>query len=308
MNTYLIPNTDLEVSEISLGCMRMKNKSVDEIEALVKVALDNGINFFDHADIYGGGSSEAVFGEVLKKHPDWRSKMIIQTKCGINVKQHTYDFSKAYILSCVEGSLKRLNVKMIDVLLLHRPDALMDPKEVAEAFDQLYHLGKVRYFGVSNMDASTMALLQKHLKHKLIINQLQFNVVHAFMIEHNMNLNTIENVAMMRDTGLVDYCRLHDVLIQPWSVLQSTSPNSGTYIDNPEYPELNVKLEEVANHYGVTKAAIAIAWILRHPAGMQPIVGTTNPKHLQELCEASKIKLTHEEWYALYLSVGRKLP
>lgn len=308
MNTYSLPNTDLQVSEISLGCMRMKNKAVDEIETLVKVALDNGINFFDHADIYGNGSSETVFGEVLKKHPDWRSQMIIQTKCGINVDKHTYDFSKEHILSSVEGSLKRLNVQMIDVLLLHRPDALMDPKEVAEAFDQLYHLKKVRYFGVSNMDASTMALLQKHLKHKLIINQLQFNVVHAFMIEHNMNLNTCDDVALMRDSGLVSYCMLHDVLIQPWSVLQSTSPNSGTYIDNPDYPQLNLKLEEVAKHYGVTKAAIAIAWILRHPSGMQPIVGTTNPKHLQELCEASKIKLTREEWYELYLSVGRKLP
>jgi predicted oxidoreductase len=308
MKTYHVSNTDLVVSEIALGCMRISSKSVEEVEVLVKTALDLGINFFDHADIYGNGKSELVFGEVLRRHPEYRAKMIIQTKVGIDLIHHTFDFSKDYILEAVEGCLQRLGIQTIDVLLLHRPDALYDPVEIAEAFDELYDQGKVRTFGVSNMEPSAMALIQKYTKHKLIANQLQFNVVHAFMVEHPINVNMIHASSLLRDTGLIDYCRLNDVLIQPWSVLQSTSPGSGTFIDNPEYPELNLKLQELSTKYKVTKSAISLAWILRHPAKMQPIVGTTNPIHLRELCEASKITLTKEEWYGLYTSVGRRLP
>lgn len=306
MNYYDIPTTDLHVSTISMGCMRIAKKSVDEVEVLVKTALDCGINFFDHADIYGGGKSEELFGEVLKRNPELRKQMIIQTKCGI--RPGRFDFSKEHILASVENSLRRLQIKTIDVLLLHRPDVLMDPQEIAEAFDELYMAGKVRYFGVSNMDPMQIELLQKFTKHKLIINQLQFNVVHAFMVEAQLNVNMREEVSLNRDNGVLNYCRLNDILIQPWSVLQSNSWNGGLYIDNPTYPELNAKLKELGEKYSISKTAVAIAWILRHPAGMQPIIGTTNPQHMIDTCAASSIQLTREEWYQLYLSVGRQLP
>lgn len=306
MKYYDLPGTDLHVSSIAWGCMRISRKSVDEVETLIRTALDLGINFFDHADIYGGGKSETLFGEVLKRHPELREKMIIQTKCGI--RQGRFDFSKEHILASVDASLARLNIKTIDILLLHRPDVLMEPKEIAEAFDTLHAQGKVRYFGVSNMDSWQIQLLQKHTKHKIIANQVQFNVVHAFMVEYQLNVNMREDVSVNRDNGVLNYCQLNDILVQPWSVMQANSWNGGLYIDNPEYPKLNEELVNLGKKYGVTKAAIAIAWILRHPAGMQPIIGTTSPEHLKETCEAESITLTREEWYQLYLSVGRELP
>lgn len=306
MEYYKLPQSDLTVSKIALGCMRMSDKSVEEVEELVKTALDLGINFFDHADIYGGGKSEEIFGEVLKRHPEYRAKMILQTKCGI-VPGKRYDFSKEHILQCVNDSLKRLNTDHVEILLLHRPDALCDPQEVAEAFDELYQTGKVKYFGVSNHTPLQIELLKKYSKYPLIINQLQLSIVHSVMIDSGLNMNMKEVFAQDKDGGVLDYCRLNDMTIQPWSSIQA-SWAEGTFIDHPDYQKLNDVMQELANKYHVTKPAIAIAWLLRHPAKMQPIVGTTSPIHLKKISEACKIQITRQEWYDLYLASDKPLP
>lgn len=306
MKYFILPKTNLNVSKLALGCMRIADKSIEQVEELVKTALELGINFFDHADIYGGGKSEKLFGEVLKKNPDLREKMIIQTKCAI-VPGKRYDFSKEYIIDSVNGSLERLNTDYVDILLLHRPDALCDPKEVAEAFDELYEAGKVKYFGVSNHTPYQIQLLQKYTKHPIIINQLQLSIVHSVMIDSGLNMNMKEAWAQDKDGGVLDYCRLNDITIQPWSVIQA-SWAEGTFIENPDYAKLNDVLQELANKYNVTKATIAVAWLLRHPANMQPIAGTTSPKHLTELAEAVNVDLTRQEWYDLYLASGKPLP
>lgn len=306
MKYFQLPHTDLKVSRIALGCMRIADKSVEEVEVLVKTAIDQGINFFDHADIYGGGKSEKVFGEVLKRNPELREKMIIQTKCAI-VPGKRYDFSKEHIISSVENSLKRLQTDHVEILLLHRPDALCDPKEVAEAFDELYDRGMVKYFGVSNHTPLQIQLIQKYTKHPIIINQLQLSIVHSVMIDSGLNMNMKEAWAQDKDGGVLDYCRLNDITIQPWSVVQA-SWEEGTFLNNSDYQKLNDVMQKLADEYHVTKSAIAVAWLLRHPACMQPIVGTTSPTHLIESCQATDVELTRQQWYDLYLAGGKPLP
>lgn len=306
MEYFDLPHTDLKVSRVALGCMRIANKSVEEVEELVKTALDEGINFFDHADIYGGGKSEEIFGQVLSRNPELRKQMVIQTKCAI-IPGKRYDFSKEHIINSVYASLERLQTDHVEILLLHRPDALCDPKEVAEAFDELYESGKVKYFGVSNHTPFQIELLQKYTKHPIIINQLQLSIVHSVMIDAGLNMNMKENWAQDKDGGVLDYCRLNDIVIQPWSVVQA-SWAEGTFLDNKNYQNLNDVMKELADEYHVTKSAIAIAWLLRHPAGMQPIVGTTSPEHLKESCLACDVDLTRQQWYDLYLASGKTLP
>lgn len=304
MKYYELSN-GLSVSAISLGCMRMFKMSVEEVEKLVETALSNGINFFDHADIYGGGKCEELFGEVLKRNPHWRDKMIIQTKCGIC--RGYYDSSYEHIIESVNASLERLNTYYIDVLLIHRPDALMDNKEVARAFNELYESGKVRAFGVSNMNPSQIEYIKKACNYPLVFNQLQFNVVNAGMIDAGINVNMNNSASINHDSDVLNYCMNNDIVIQPWSVLQA-SWEKGTYLNHPDYPKLNEKLNELATKYNTEPATIALAWILRHPAHMQPIVGTTNCEHLASMCKACDIELTRPEWYELYLSVDRMLP
>lgn len=295
----------MKASQIALGCMRIADKSVEEVEALVKTAMDNGINFFDHADIYGGGKSEELFGEVLKRNPNWRKDMIIQSKCGI--RRGFYDFSKEHILASVETSLQRLQCDYLDILLLHRPDTLMEPKEVAEAFEELYCAGKVKSFGVSNMNTMQMELLQKYIKYPLTINQLQFNPVNATMVDSGMNVNMDNAGAVDRDGSILEYARLHEITIQPWSIMQA-SWEKGTFLQHPEYAKLNEVLSEVGKKYNVSASAMNVAWILRHPANMQPIAGTTSPEHLADICKGADIEITREEWYQIYTSAGKMLP
>lgn len=302
---YIEINNDLKISRVAFGCMRIGNKSVDSIEKLIFSAIEGGINFFDHADIYGKGLSEQLFGEVLKTNPNLRNQMIIQSKCGI--RPGYFDFSKDHIINSVTESLKRLNTNYLDVLLLHRPDSLMEPYEVSEAFDYLYSKGMVRNFGVSNFNVMQIELLQKYLHHKIRFNQLQFNVVHSTMVDSGLNVNMKNDLAINRDDSILEYCRLKDITIQPWSVMQA-SWEEGTYIDNPNYQALNNKLDELGLKYNVSKNTIALAWILRHPAKMQPIIGTTNTYHLEDLLKVPKIILSREEWYNLYCSVGKILP
>jgi predicted oxidoreductase len=305
MKTIHIANSDLHASEISLGCMRISELSNAEISTLVYTALDEGINFFDHADIYGDGKSEEKFAEALNLTSSLRDKMLLQTKCGI--REDCYDFSKEHILKSVDGSLKRLRTDYVDVLLLHRPDALVEPEEVAEAFTTLQSSGKVKYFGVSNHNPMQIELLSKYLKQKILINQLQLSITNTGMIDVGINVNMEIDPSIDRDGSILDYCRLKDITIQAWSPFQYGF-FEGVFLNNDKFPELNRKINEIAAAKGVTNTAIAVAWILRHPAKIQPIVGTTNPSRLKDICKASGVNLTRSEWYQIYLAAGNKLP
>ena len=308
MKYYMMKNTDLEVSALALGTMRIPDKGIDAAEKLIHTALDLGINFIDEADIYGGGTSEEMLGYIFDRNPGLRDKVILQSKAGIVFRNgHRYDMSKSYIVPAVEDSLRRLRTDHLDILLLHRPDALMDPAEVAEAFDELHKAGKVRYFGVSNQNASQMRLLEKYLHMPIVADQLQFSLLHSGLVDQGIFVNMIDSEATDRDGGTLNYCMLEDIRIQSWSPLQA-SGWTGTFIDNPKYAKTNEILADLADKYGVSKTAVALAWILRHPAGMQPILGTTSVEHLTESCDATNFTLTNQEWYDLYLAERRPLP
>lgn len=292
-------------SAISLGCMRMGGLTEKRVDAIMDTAIENGINFFDHADIYGRGDAEKVFGDYLKRNKNARDKMFIQTKCAIHDGQ--FDFSKEHILKSVEGSLLRLGVDYVDVLLLHRPDTLMEPEEVAEAFDVLEASGKVRYFGVSNQNMMQMELLKTCVKQPLIANQLQFSVTEAGMVTSGMNVNMKNPESVMHDGSFLEYSRIKNITIQAWSPFQYGF-FEGNFVDSDKYPELNRVLAEIGEKYGISKTGVAAAWILRHPANMQVIVGTMNPEHLKDVCDASDVVLTRQEWYDIYRAAGHKLP
>ena len=308
MRYITLGQDDKELSEIVLGMMRIKDKSVKEVEELVETALSVGINAFDLADIYGRGRCEELLGLVLKNRPDLREKMWIQSKCGIRIEEFTYfDFSKDYIIKSVDGILQRLKIDHLDSLLLHRPDALMEADQVAEAFDILHTSGKVRDFGVSNQNPMMMELLKKEVKQPLSINQLQLSAAFTPGFESGFHVNMEDSQAAMRDGSIFEYCKLHDVVIQAWSVLQF-GYFKGNFVGNEKFQALNQVLDRLAIKYGVTSSTIAISWILRYPAKMQAVVGTTNPKHLREVSQAANFSLTRKEWYEIYLAAGNNLP
>ena len=308
MRYITLGQDDKELSEIVLGMMRIKDKSVKEVEELVETALSVGINAFDLADIYGRGRCEELLGLVLKNRLDLREKMWIQSKCGIRIEEFTYfDFSKDYIIKSVDGILQRLKIDHLDSLLLHRPDALMESDQVAEAFDLLYKQGKVRNFGVSNQNPMMMELLKKDVKQPLAVNQLQLSAAFTPGFESGFHVNMEDSQAAMRDGSIFEYCKLHDVVIQAWSVLQF-GYFKGNFVGNEKFQALNQVLDRLAIKYGVTSSTIAISWILRYPAKMQAVVGTTNPKHLREVSQAANFSLTRKEWYEIYLAAGNNLP
>lgn len=285
--------------------MRIANMEASAVDALVKTAVDVGINFFDHADIYGDGKSEEVFAHSVQRLGLERSQLILQSKCGI--RKGFWDFSKEHILDSVEGILKRLKTDYLDVLLLHRPDALVEPEEVAQAFEQLHQRGLVRHFGVSNHNPSQIELLQASVPMKLQVNQLQFSITNTGMIDHGLNVNMEIDRSVDRDGGVLDYCRLKKITIQPWSPFQFGF-FEGAFLDNPKFPKLNQVIDAMAERYGVSNTTIAITWILRHPARMQPIVGTTNPERVKQVALASGVSLTRQEWYEIYQAAGNTLP
>ncbi len=308
MRYITLGQDDKELSEIVLGMMRIEDKSVKEVEELVETALSVGINAFDLADIYGRGRCEELLGLVLKNRPDLREKMWIQSKCGIRIEEFTYfDFSKDYIIKSVDGILQRLKIDYLDSLLLHRPDALMESDQVAESFDLLYKQGKVRDFGVSNQNPMMMELLKKDVKQPLAVNQLQLSAAFTPGFESGFHVNMEDSQAAMRDGSIFEYCKLHDVVIQAWSVLQF-GYFKGNFVGNEKFQALNQVLDRLAIKYGVTSSTIAISWILRYPAKMQAVVGTTNPKHLREVSQAANFSLTRKEWYEIYLAAGNNLP
>ncbi|WP_142427687.1 aldo/keto reductase [Enterococcus durans] len=292
------------VSSVILGCMRI-NGAKDPVK-VIETAYDNGINFFDHADIYGGGECESIFADALAKTSLKREDLFIQTKCGI-VPGVMFDFSKKHIIESVEGSLQRLKMDYVDALLLHRPDTLVDPSEVAEAFDELEKSGKVRHFGVSNQKPMQIDLLKKYMKQPLLANQLQFGLKHSGMIDQGIHVNMTDDGSVDHDGSVLDYSRLNDMTIQAWSPYQYGF-FEGVFIGNEKFPELNQALDNLAEKYGTTPTGLAAAWILRHPANMQVIAGTMNPGRIEEIAKASEIQLTREDWYELYRAAGNILP
>ena len=295
----------LSASAISLGCMRMYDLDEKRVDAIIECALENGINFFDHADCYGDGVCEQLFGEYLKRHGGARERIYIQTKCALHDGQ--YDFSKEHIIRSVEGSLSRLGVDYVDLLLLHRPDTLMEPEEVAGAFDVLATSGKVRHFGVSNHNSLQIELLKTAVRQPLIVNQLQFSVTEAGMVTSGMNVNMKNAESQMHDGGLLEYSRIKNITIQAWSPFQYGFFD-GTFVDNERFPELNAKLAEIGEKYGLSKTGVASAWILRHPSYRQLIAGTMIPDHRTDICEAADVALTRSEWYEIYRAAGHCLP
>ena len=302
MRTIPLGKSGLQVPAVAVGCMRIKGLPPAEAERFVAAALELGMNFFDHADIYGGGECESIFA---KAYAGPRDKIFLQSKCGIRKGQ--YDFSKEHILASVDGSLARLNTDYLDVLLLHRPDALVEPEEVAEAFHILQMSGKVRYFGVSNHNPGQIQLLQKYVKQPLVANQLQFGLGHAQMVTQGTHVNMSDEGAVNRDGGVLDFCRLHDITVQPWSPFQHGF-FKGPFIGDRHFKNLNAKLDELAQKYGADSTAVALAWILRHPAKMQPVIGTMNLGRLASCAHAAEIELAREDWYALWLAAGNTLP
>ena len=303
-----IANGPQHASSIILGCMRMPALSVQDAAGMIRAAWEEGGNFFDHATCYGDGEAEQRFGDAFQQTGLHREDVILQSKCGLHFDRREFDWSKEDILESVDGSLKRLHTDHLDVLLLHRPDLLFEPEQVAEAFETLEKNGKVRFFGVSNVTPGQLELLRKYVRQPLVFNQLQFSLDQSQLIDAPLYLNNLTtDRSIDRDNGILDYCRLHDITIQAWSPLQ-IGMFKGCFVDHPDYPELNRVLGELGDQYGVSRTAVAIAWILRHPAKMQAIAGTMNPQHLKEICAAADICLTHREWYRLYLASGKFLP
>jgi predicted oxidoreductase len=305
VRTINLGSSSLKVPVIAVGCMRINSLEKNEAERFVQTALEEGANFFDHADIYGGGTCEEIFADAIHMNAEIREKIILQSKCGI--RKGMFDFSKEHILESVDGILKRLNTEYLDVLLLHRPDALVEPEEVAEAFDILETSGKVRHFGVSNQNPMQIQLLKKFVKQPLVANQLQISITNANMISNGINVNMENDSAINRDGSILDYCRLNEITIQPWSPFQYGF-FEGVFLGNEKFPELNQQIDEIAAKYEVTNTTIAIAWLLRHPAQMQPVIGTMNSDRLKDCIKASEVHLTREEWYSIYRAAGNILP
>lgn len=303
---YIRPfNDETEISQVALGCMRISDMSDAEADRYLGNAVELGINYFDHADIYGGGKCEEVFGKALQRNPGLRDKILIQTKCSI--KKGMYDFSKEHIISSVDGSLKRLGIDRIDTLLLHRPDLLMEPEEVAEAFDELEKSGKVKYFGVSNHSPMQIELLKTCVKQPLYFNQMQLSITNANMVSSGANVNLANSDGVNYDGYLRDYCRINKITVQPWSPLQYGFI-SGAFLTNRKYKELNSLIKKVAEKYDITETGVAIAWLLRLPEKMQPVVGSTNPDRIKQVAAASAVKLSREDWYEIYRCAGYTLP
>ena len=324
MKTLRIANTPLEVSRIAYGCMNLgggwDREPLTEPTrraalAAIRAALEQGVNFFDHADIYCRGKSEEVFSLIWQEVPGLRERVVVQTKCGIRFEGDPddgapgrYDFSYAHIIQSVEGSLRRLETDYLDILLLHRPDALVGPEEVARAFDALSQSGKVRFFGVSNHTAAQIALLQKYVRQPLVVNQLELSLLHSQLIDAGIVFNQTQPPGPMRNEGTLEYCHLHGITLQAWGPLASGAVvGAGPEPLSEAARQVSAAVADLAREKNVSPEAIAIAWLLRHPAKIQPIIGTTNPARIRVACEADGVALTREEWYRLFIA-GRGGP
>ena len=321
METMTMPGTGWDISKIAYGCMEIgggwnqdpiSDLTRKEAMEAVRTSLEEGVNFFDHADIYCMGKSEEVFSMIWGEHPGLRDQIILQTKCGIRfagdpdeTAPHRFDFSYEHILESVEGSLKRLKTDYLDILLLHRPDPLVEPEQVARAFDELYRSGKVRFFGVSNHTAAQIALLQTSLDQPLVANQVELNVLHTHLLDEGIDFNQDFPPQPVRGDGTLEYCRLHGIAIQAWAPLAG-GVVTGKHVDQPTQSMVAVSnlVEKLSKEKNVKSEAILISWLLKHPAHIQPIIGTTNPERIRAACQGSSFELTREEWYRLF-TAGR---
>ena len=310
MKTFTLPGTELTVPNVVLGLMRIQEKTDEEVRTLVKTARDAGISFFDHADVYGSAlhGCETRFAEAMQLTSSEREQIVLQTKAGIVREGPYFDYSYEHLVESVEGSLAALGTDYIDILLLHRPDALVEPDEVARAFDDLSASGKVRSFGVSNHTPGQIELLRKSVSQPLVANQLQLSVTHAPLVAQGVaaNMQGLDQ-SISRDSGTLDYCRLHDITVQAWSPFQAGFFN-GVFLGSPDYPELNAVIDRLAKKYDVPAIAIATAWITRHPAQMQVVLGTTNPERVAGAALGSDVPLTRAEWYELFRAAGYRVP
>jgi predicted oxidoreductase len=309
-------NTSLEGSRIALGCMRLSDERAQAV-ASIRAALDQGVDFFDHADIYGRGKREIIFSEIWSEVPGLRDRIVLQSKCGIRFSgdpdasaPHRFDFSYEHIVRSVEGSLRRLRTNYLDVLLLHRPDALVEPEEVAHAFDELHRAGKVRFFGVSNHTAAQIQLLQTCVEQPLVANQIELNVIHTQLLNDGIIFNRDDSTVASRSEGTLEFCRMHDITIQAWSPLARGDVSGRPIADPaPRVERTTALVARLAEEKGVSKEAIVIAWLLRHPACIQPVIGTTNPARIAAACQADDVELSREEWYSLFIAGrGGELP
>lgn len=306
MKQINLGETNWQVSEIAFGAWRMDALSTEQAAKAIDTAYDCGINFVDNADMYGDGESEKRFGDALKQTSVKREDLFLQSKGDI-VPGKKYDTSREHLIKAVDGSLQRLGVDYLDAYLLHRPDPLMEPAEIADVFDELQRSGKVRHFGVSNFNPQQFLLLQASISQRLLVNQVQFSLMHTDMIDHGIHTNLTDDRSINRDGELIEFSRRMGVTIQAWSPFQYGF-FEGVFIDNPMFPELNDELQKLADKYSVSKNAIAAAWILRHPARMQVIIGTMNPQHIIDSAKGSEVDLTRQEWYDLYFIAGNDLP
>ncbi|AEI11075.1 aldo/keto reductase [Cellulomonas gilvus] len=310
MRTFTLPGTDLTVPNVVLGLMRIQEKSDDEVRALVGAARDAGIAFFDHADVYGADlhGCERRFAEAMAFTPREREQVVLQTKAGIVREGPYFDFSYEHLVASVDGSLRALGTDYVDILLLHRPDALVEPEEVARAFDELAAAGKVRHFGVSNHTPGQIELLKKHVTQPLVVNQLQLSITHAPLVAQGVASNMRDlDQSVARDTGTLDYCRLHDITVQAWSPFQGGFFD-GVFLGSEKYPELNAVIDRLAAEYDVPPIAVATAWITRHPAQMQVVLGTTTPERVTGAAQGSDLPLTRAQWYELFRAAGYTVP
>lgn len=314
----------INASQLVLGCMRMggdwdkinpfTEEHVKEGQRAVEAALEIGINMFDHADIYTAGKAERVFGEVLKANPRLREQIILQSKCGIKfpdgTSPHQFDFSAGHILQSVDGILRRLGTEYLDILLLHRPDPLVDPEEVAGAIHQLKASGKVRHFGVSNMSQGQIKLLQAYSDEKFIVNQLEMSLLKIGFLETGVHVNQEAAKDNVFPEGTLEYCRLENIQLQSWGPLARGLYSGRSLDDQSESAIATAKLvQQMAADKGTAPEAIVLAWLMTHPANIQPVIGTINPGRIRACKDAAELRLTRDEWYTLYtISRGRKLP
>ncbi|MGI6108359.1 MAG: aldo/keto reductase [Eubacteriaceae bacterium] len=306
MKKMKLGQSDLEVPVIGAGCMKIDSLNEKEAAAFVGNAVSQGVNFFDTADIYGGGKSEQVLGKAVLDAGIPREEIIIQSKCGI-IPGQMYDLSREHIIESVDGILNRLNMDYLDILVLHRPDALMVPDEIEEAFLNLKDTGKVHHFGVSNMNPGQIDLLKTAVIQPILTDQLQLSVLHAGMIASDINVNMLNDEAAVRDSGIVNYCRIHGITIQNWSPL-SQGYFEDSVLNEKRFPELNQALKEIGAVHGLTPAATALAWLLRHPAGFMPVIGTVKIDHFNQACKAADTELSRSEWYQIYRAAGYTQP
>ncbi|MDN5688283.1 MAG: aldo/keto reductase [Brachybacterium sp.] len=310
MKTFTLPGTDISAPNVTLGLMRIQDKTDDEVRTLVRTAREAGIGFLDHADVYGSDlhGCERRFAEALHLSERERADWVIQTKAGIVPSGPYFDFSYQHLIESVEGSLKALGTDYIDILLLHRPDALVEPEEVARAFDELEAAGKVRAFGVSNHTPRQIDLLRKYVRQPIVANQVQLSITHSPLIAQGVaaNMQGLDQ-SITRDDGLIDYCRLHDITLQAWSPFQAGFFN-GPFLGSPDFPELNEVIDRLATKYDVPPIAIAVAWITRHPAQMQVVLGTTTPQRVADAALGSEVPLERSDWYELFRAAGYTIP